>query len=42
MAEMLLNGKEIGQDLSGVKLIGQAVPHRNTGVVCQILTICWP
>ena len=37
MAEMLLNGKEIGQDLSGVKLIGQAVPHRNTGVVCQIL-----
>ena len=33
---MLLNGKEIGQDLSGVELVGQAVPHRNTSVVRQL------
>ena len=36
MAEMLLNSKEIGQDLSGVELVGQAVPHRNTGIVRQL------
>ena len=34
---MLLNGEKIRQNLGGVVLVGQPVPHRHTGVLCQQL-----
>ena len=36
MAKVLPDGEEIGQDLGGMELIGQAVPHRHTGVVGKV------
>lgn len=36
LAEVLPDGEEVGQDLGGVELVGQAVPHRNTGIVRQL------
>ena len=36
-AEMLPNGEHVRQDLGGMELVGQAVPHRNTGVMGQLL-----
>ena len=33
---MLPDGEEVGKDLGGVELVGQAVPHRHTGVVRQL------
>ena len=37
LAEVLPDGEEVGQDLGGVELVGQAVPHRHPGVVGQFL-----
>ena len=37
LAEVLPDGEEVGQDLGGVELVGQAVPHRHPGVVGQVL-----
>ena len=37
MAEMLPDGQEIGQDLGGVELVGQAVPDGNACIMGQIL-----
>ena len=34
---MLLDGQEVGQDLGGMELVGQAVPHRHAGILCQFL-----
>ena len=36
-AAVLLNGQEVRQNLGGVELIGQAVPHGNVGVLGQLL-----
>ena len=33
----LLHGQQVGEDLCGVHLIGQAVPHRHLGVKRQLL-----
>lgn len=33
---MLPDGEEVGEDLGGVELVGQAIPHRHTGVVGQL------
>ena len=33
---MLPDGEEVGEDLGGVELVGQAVPHRHTGVAGQL------
>ena len=35
-AEVLPDGQEVGKDLGGVELVGQAVPDRNTGVMGQV------
>ena len=37
LAEVLLNGQEVGQDLGGVELVGEAVEHGHTGVLSQLL-----
>ena len=37
LAEVLPDGEEVGQNLGGVELVGQAVPHRHPGVVGQVL-----
>mgnify|MGYP003299148054 CR=1 FL=1 len=36
-AEMLPDGQEVGQDLGGVELVGQAVPDADAGILCQCL-----
>ena len=36
MAKVLPDGEEVGQDLGGMELVGQAVPHRHTGVVGKV------
>lgn len=36
MTEVLPDGEEVGQDLGGVELVGQAVPDRHTGVVGEV------
>ena len=36
MAKVLPDGEEVSQDLGGMELIGQAVPHRHTGVVGKV------
>ena len=36
VAEVLPDGEEVGEDLGGVELVGQAVPHRHTGVAGQL------
>ena len=33
---MLLNGQEVRQNLGGVELVGEAVEHRNPGVLRQL------
>ena len=33
---MLPDGEEVGEDLGGVELVGQAVPHRHTGIAGQL------
>ena len=35
-AEVLPDGEEVGEDLGGVELVGQAVPDRHTGVAGQL------
>ena len=35
-AEVFPDGQEVGKDLGGVELVGQAVPDRNTGVMGQV------
>ena len=37
MAEVLLNGEEVRQNLGGMGLVGQAVEHGNSGVAGQFL-----
>ena len=34
---MFPHGKEIGQNLGGMEFVGEAVPHRNPGVLRQFL-----
>ena len=36
VAKVLPDGEEVGQDLGGMELVGQAVPHRHTGVVGKV------
>ncbi len=36
-AAVLLNGQEVRQDLGGMELVGQAVPHGNVGILGQLL-----
>ena len=36
LAEVLPDGEEVGQNLGGVELVGQAVPHGHPGVVGQV------
>ena len=36
MAKVLPDGEEVSQDLGGMELVGQAVPHRHTGVVGKV------
>ena len=33
---MFPDGQEVGKDLGGMELVGQAVPDRNTGVMGQV------
>ena len=35
-AEVFPDGQEVGKDLGGMELVGQAVPDRNTGVMGQV------
>ena len=37
MAEVLADGQEVGEDLGGMELVGQAVPHRHAGIFGQRL-----
>ena len=41
-SEMLADGQEIGKDLGGMELVGQAVPHGNTCVSGQLLNQLLP
>ena len=36
-AAVLLNSQEVRQDLGGMELVGQAVPHGNVGILGQLL-----
>jgi len=37
IAELLARGQHVREHLGGVKIVGQAVPHGDAGILCQIL-----